>query len=113
MRFRVCFHLWCELTNTMRCNGMTSFMETKQRSMRFKTQLNAIHERQVREIHASSGKHRPKEIHLKGNANPGCLTKHLCTKYRNMDLCTGVSTYILRKSYLSQVQNTKSNIKEK
>ena len=26
-RFRVCFHLWCELTSTMRCNGMTSFME--------------------------------------------------------------------------------------
>ena len=26
-RNRVCFHLWCELTSTMRCNGMTSFME--------------------------------------------------------------------------------------
>ena len=26
-RFRVCFHLWCELTNTMRCNGMTNIME--------------------------------------------------------------------------------------
>ena len=26
-RIRVCFHLWCELTNAMRCNGMTSFMK--------------------------------------------------------------------------------------
>ena len=26
-RNRVYFHLWCELTSTMRCNGMTSFME--------------------------------------------------------------------------------------
>ena len=26
-QFCVCFHLWCELTSTMRCNRMTSFME--------------------------------------------------------------------------------------
>ena len=26
-RFRVCFHLWCELTSTMRFNRMTRFME--------------------------------------------------------------------------------------
>ena len=26
-QFRVCFHLWCELTSTIRCNEMTSFME--------------------------------------------------------------------------------------
>ena len=26
-RFRVCFHLWCELTQYNECNGMTSFME--------------------------------------------------------------------------------------
>ena len=34
-RFRICFHLWCESTSTMRCNGMTSAMEFIQSALRW------------------------------------------------------------------------------
>ena len=66
-RFRICFHLWRELTSTMRCNGMTRFLEFMLCALRIPTPLCALPASSAKFL--SIGKTCPKQSGCHGNSS--------------------------------------------